>query len=184
MSLVLAGVVLVLAQRDASPLSSPSSPSESAAAAPADERRARLVGVLAGAGSAVAQGAANVLMKVAVVAGSAMHVSALRIGFGCALLAVVVGATGGRARLAPFVQRAVLPSLVVASVFGTCLGMWLGTWGAKGLPIGIATTLAATTPVWALVLARVAGEVVGARAVFGALVAVLGVVVLASSTAG
>jgi drug/metabolite transporter (DMT)-like permease len=175
MTLVLAGLVLVIARAD-------DTATATATADDATDRRRRLVGVLAGVGSAIAQGAANVLMKTAVVAGSATHVAALRIGFGAVVLAVVVAFTGGARTVRPFLSRGVFGPIFVASFVGTFLGMWLGTWGAKGLPIGIATTLAATTPVWALVLARFTGERVTGRAVVGAVIAIAGVVVLASST--
>jgi drug/metabolite transporter (DMT)-like permease len=141
------------------------------------------VGILAGVASAIAQGAANVLMKTAVVAGSATHVASLRIGFGAVVLVVVVALTGGATTVRPFLTRGVFGPVFFASFVGTFAGMWLGTYGAKGLPIGIATTLAATTPVWALALARFTGERVTVRAVLGAVVAILGVVVLASTTA-
>lgn len=173
MTLVLTGIVLVIVRADDPHLSG---------ADDVGARRRRVVGVFAGIGSAVAQGAANVLMKTAVVAGSATHVAALRIGFGAVVLAVVVAVTGGARTVRPFLSRSVFGPIFAASFIGTFAGMWLGTWGAKGLPIGIATTLAATTPVWALVLARFTGERVTARAVVGAVVALAGVVVLASST--
>ena len=177
MTLVLTGIVLVIVH--------PAETTVSAAASTTDDvggRRRRLVGALAGVGSAIAQGAANVLMKTAVVAGSATHVAALRIGFGAVVLGVIVAFTGGARAVRPFLARGVFGPIFVASFVGTFLGMWLGTWGAKGLPIGIATTLAGTTPVWALSLAHFTGERVTPRAVLGALIAIVGVVVLASST--
>jgi drug/metabolite transporter (DMT)-like permease len=170
MTMVLGGIVLVLMRRDEKAGSTSS--------------RDLGVGVVAGVGSAIAQGISNVLMKTAVVDGSATHVAALRIGFGAVSLAVVVAFVGGPRRVVPFLRRGVLGPIVLASCIGTFVGMWLGTFGAKGLPIGVATTLAATTPVWALLFARAAGEQVTFRSVVGAVVALVGVVVLASSVGG
>jgi drug/metabolite transporter (DMT)-like permease len=169
MALVLGGIVLVLVPAGDS----------SAATTTDGSRRALAVGVVAGVGSALAQGASNVLMKTAVMAGSASHVASLRIGYGAVVLAVMVAARGGVSSVRPFLARAAFPPILVASAVGTFAGMWLGTWGARGLPIGVATTLAGTTPVWALALARFTGERVTARAVAGASVALGGVVVLA-----
>jgi drug/metabolite transporter (DMT)-like permease len=56
--------------------------------------------------------------------------------------------------------------------------MWLGSVGTQRLPVAVATTLAATTPVWALVLLRLRGEAVSLRAVLGAVVAIAGVSLL------
>jgi drug/metabolite transporter (DMT)-like permease len=172
MGLVIGGIVLVLV------------PGPGASSVPSSGRTRRdvVIGVLAGVGAALAQGASNVLMKQAVTAVSASHVAALRIGYGGLVLAVIIAVTGGPRTVAPFLRRGARGPIVIASAVGTFLGMWLGTWGAKGLPIGVATTLAGTTPVWALALARLTGERVTPRAVVGAVVAILGVVVLASST--
>lgn len=186
MTLVLSGIVLVIARAASAVdgtgarVSTTASPHDRRASSV--ERRRVLTGVVAGIGSAVAQGGANVLMKTAVVAGSATHVAALRIGFGAVVLFVVVAVTGGARTVRPFLEAGVFGPIFLASFVGTFVGMWLGTWGAKGLPIGIATTLAATTPVWALTLARFTGERITARAIVGAVIAVTGVVVLASST--
>jgi len=181
MALVLGGLVLVLVRGQTDDVAGTDA-HDVAPAAVKGAARARLVGVLAGLGSALAQGVSNTLMKKAVVAGAASHVAALRIGFGSVALAVVVALSGGPHTVLPFLRRGVFGPVFVASCLGTFLGMWLGTYGAKGLPIGIATTLAATTPVWALVLARFTGERVTLRAAAGAVVAVAGVVVLALST--
>ncbi len=177
MALVLGGIVLVIVRADERTAAAALAAGDTAVPA-----RHRLVGVLAGIGSALAQGVSNTLMKTAVVAGSATHVAALRIGFGAIALVFFVAASGGMRTVVPFLRSGIFLPIFFASFLGTFLGMWLGTYGAKGLPIGIATTLAATTPVWALVLARVTGERVTRRAIAGALVAIAGVVMLASAT--
>jgi drug/metabolite transporter (DMT)-like permease len=83
--------------------------------------------------------------------------------------------------LRPLLQRSTLPRLAMAVALGTGAGMWLGSVGTQRLPVAVATTLAATTPVWALVLAAFRGDRPSRASVWGALVAVVGVSLIASS---
>ncbi len=169
MFVTLAGLGIVLTQKDASSSSSSSSSS-------------LLPGLLAGALYTLSQAAANVAAKHVLDHADAVHVATLRLSIGIVALFIASLLTGALPGLRVIATRAVLPAVVAAALIGTLGGIWLGTLGTKHLPVGVATTLAATTPIWALLLARLSGEAVKPRSFVGALVAVCGVVVLALAT--
>lgn len=151
-----------------------------------DDRGAFTVtGVVLGASYVLSQAGSNVLLKHVLVANEALHVASLRLLLGIPMLVLLVlvqgrGVAGGLAGIAPLWSAARLPRVAVASVIGTMGGIWLGSIGTQRLPVAVATTLAATTPVWALALLRLRGDVVPARAVVGAVTAIVGVGLLAS----
>jgi drug/metabolite transporter (DMT)-like permease len=137
-----------------------------------------VAGVVVGVAYVLSQAASNVLLKSVLQSAAAMHVASLRLMVGIPMLAVLVVFQGGLADVRPLLTRTRLPTIVVASLIGTMAGMWLGSVGTQRLPVAVATTLAATTPVWALVLLRLRGEAVSLRAVLGAVVAIAGVALL------
>lgn len=165
--LTLAGVVLA---------SEPRAPAVSGAP------RAPLVGVgvVLAAAYVLSQAGSNVLLKTVLASADALHVATLRLLLGIPMLAVLVMLRGGMAGVRPLLVPARLPVIAFAAVVGTMGGIWLGSIGTQRLPVGIATTLAATTPVWALLLVRLRGEAVAPRAVIGAALAIVGVGLLAT----
>ncbi len=164
-------------------------PGETAAALTADPAHGRpalssstaWAGVVGGVLYALSQAGANVAAKHVLDHAAAVHVATLRLGVGAVGLLVATLITGSLPGLRPLLQRPVFGGVVVAALVGTLGGVWLGSIGAKGLPVGVATTLSATTPLWAIALSRLSGESIKPRAFIGAVVAVVGVVVLASS---
>jgi drug/metabolite transporter (DMT)-like permease len=148
-----------------------------------------VTGVVLGGAYVLSQAGSNVLLKSVLVATEALHVASLRLLLGIPMLVLLVvshsllqgrGVGGVVTGIGPLLVRERLPRVAVAAVIGTMGGIWLGSIGTQRLPVAVATTLAATTPVWALVLLRLRGDVVPARAVVGALVAIVGVGLLAS----
>ncbi len=137
-----------------------------------------VAGVVIGVVYVLSQAASNVLLKSVLQSAAAMHVASLRLLVGIPMLVVLVLCQGGLADVRPLLTRARLPMIVVASLIGTMAGMWLGSVGTQRLPVAVATTLAATTPVWALVLLRLRGETVSVRAMVGAVLAIVGVSLL------
>lgn len=137
-----------------------------------------VAGVVIGVVYVLSQAASNVLLKSVLQSAAAMHVASLRLLVGIPMLVVLVLFQGGLADVRPLLTRARLPMIVVASLIGTMAGMWLGSVGTQRLPVAVATTLAATTPVWALVLLRLRGETVSVRALVGAVLAIVGVSLL------
>jgi drug/metabolite transporter (DMT)-like permease len=71
--------------------------------------------------------------------------------------------------------------LILAAFLGTYCGLGLQQTALKLAPAGIAQTLLSTSPLFALPLAMVLGEKVSARAVSGALLAVVGVALLVTA---
>lgn len=138
----------------------------------------RWLGVGGGALYALAQAAANVVNKHVLMETEALHVATLRVGIGAMCLLAASAATGALRGLAPLATPAIMKTVIVAALVGTLGGIWLGTLGAQHLPVGIATTLSCTTPLWALALARVTGEAIPPRALVGAALALGGVCVL------
>lgn len=140
-----------------------------------------LPGLLGGGLYALSQAGANVAAKHVLDHASALHTATLRLSIGGVALFFATLLSGALPGLRALGDRKVLVAVVAAAFIGTLGGIWLGTLGAKHLPVGVATTLAATTPLWALLLTRLSGEAIRARAFVGAVVAVCGVVVLATA---
>ena len=131
-----------------------------------------------------AQAGSNVLQKDVLDGHVALYVAALRLVLGMPLMALVVLTTspgGGIAAVRAVLRPGVRGPVIAAAAIGTALGMWLGATGTQRLPVALATTLAATTPVWALIIARLRGEAISVRAAIGAVLAVAGVAVIAAS---
>ena len=146
-------------------------------------------GVALGAAYVLSQAGSNVLLKSVLIGTEALHVASLRLLLGIPMLVLLVvghslwqgrGVGGGLAGIVPLLSGDRLPRVAVAAIVGTMGGIWLGSIGTQRLPVAVATTLAATTPVWALVLLRLRGESVPVRAVVGAVVAIVGVGLLAT----
>ena len=149
------------------------------AGSPGVERKAfGVLGVLEGALYAIGQAGANVLVKSAVIEADPLHVTILRLSFGTAIILLLLPFFGGLRLLAPFARVRIGGTTAVATLIGTYGGIWLGSIALKSLPAGVATTLAATTPIWALAIARALGEPITQRALAGAAMAVVGVGVL------
>lgn len=68
--------------------------------------------------------------------------------------------------------------LVGAAFLGTYLGIWFQQIGFKYAPVGIAQTLLATSPLFILVMARLAGQSVSVRSWIGSAIALIGVSLL------
>jgi drug/metabolite transporter (DMT)-like permease len=142
-------------------------------------------GVALGAAYVLSQAASNVLLKSVLISTEALHVASLRLLLGIPMLVLLVvmqgrGIGGGLAGIVPLLAPERLPRIAGAAIIGTMGGIWLGSIGTQRLPVAVATTLAATTPVWALMLLRLRGDVVPARAVVGAVIAIVGVGLLAT----
>jgi drug/metabolite transporter (DMT)-like permease len=146
-------------------------------------------GVALGAAYVLSQAGSNVLLKSVLIGTEALHVASLRLLLGIPMLVLLVvghslwqgrGVGGGLAGIVPLLSGDRLPRVAVAAIIGTMGGIWLGSIGTQRLPVAVATTLAATTPVWALALLRLRGESVPVRAVVGAVIAIVGVGLLAT----
>ena len=108
-----------------------------------------------------------------------IHSRGYRLSVGALGLVVVVGLFGRlRAATKPFRDRRTATALVGATFLGTYLGIWLMNAGFLATYVGVAATLNATSPIFALPLVALAGERVSARATIGAFIAVAGVALL------
>ena len=149
--------------------------------APEDGGRRRLAaGVAMAAAFAVCQSAGNILFRLGDEGISSLAISVVRLGAGTAGLVVLLAASR-QLRLAAVVfatpRRAVL--VTGATFLGTYLGIWLYVLAMTLTYAGVAATLAATGPLFALVTGRVIdGERASVRAVAGAFIAVGGVALL------
>ena len=129
-------------------------------------------------------------------AGALLARSALRSGEVPALLAASVRLGGATVVLAPALaqlggwpprpslppvprQNLPWPSLVVATLLGTSLGILLQQMALAGLPGGLAVALLSTSPVMALPFARLEGDRPGRRGLVAALAATVGVSLVA-----
>jgi drug/metabolite transporter (DMT)-like permease len=166
-ALTLAGIGLVIARRDV--------------AAVADEsarRRGIALGVVAG----IAQAAGSILSRRAMHDGiDPIAAASGRLAIG-AIGLLAVGAFNGRSRgwIGELATERTWLRVAGASVVGTYFGISLAQIGlARAHSTGVASTLLATSPIFALPLAHFTGvERITARTAFGGVLAVAGIGVL------
>ena len=143
------------------------------------------VGVLLGCGAAVCQAVGSVMTKFAGPGESALSVSLVRLVAGCVGLILVIGLSGKLTRaFESFKDRSAALGLTAATFLGTYLGIWLMNTGFLHTYVGVASTLNATSPIFALPLAFAVGEELSARSVIGAFIAVGGVAMLFLASGG
>ncbi|MEY2975969.1 MAG: hypothetical protein RLZZ435_106 [Cyanobacteriota bacterium] len=86
------------------------------------------------------------------------------------------------------IQKRFTPRLLVGILLGafggTFLGIWLQQTAVKYTLAGIAQTLSATSPLFAIPIAVVCGEAVSLRSILGAIVSIIGIGVLFSAASG
>lgn len=166
MVLTVSGVTLVLYPRAAGSVRTAEEP-----------RGGWWAGVLAGALAVGCQVAANLLTKEVAAGHSALSIAAARLLFGTGGLAAGAVLTGKvREVLRPVAQRRVFLLLLVATVLGSYLGIWLYMAAIMYADIGVALTLCSTSPIFVVLFAHVLGsERATWAAIAGAAVAVLGV---------
>lgn len=143
-------------------------------------RRRVAAGVALAATFAVCQSAGNILFRLGGDGLSSLAISVVRLAAGAGALVVFLGARrqlGQALALASSTRRAAV--VTGATFMGTYLGIWLYVLAMTLTYAGIAATLAATGPLFALVSGRVIdGERASPRAIAGAFVAVGGVALL------
>ncbi len=137
------------------------------------------VGVAFGCVAALCQAVGAVLTKFAGTDESALSVSLVRLVAGSVGLIIVVAASGRlKKAFLPFKAKSSAIGLTAATFLGTYLGIWLMNAGFLNTYVGVASTLNATSPIFALPLAFLVGEKLTQRSVVGAFIAVAGVAML------
>jgi drug/metabolite transporter (DMT)-like permease len=171
MALTMGGVVWVIMER----MPTPEGADRKA------EARTKAIGVALALVAVVCQSTGNVLTKMGGADASAIGISVVRVTVGSLGLLVVVGARGKMSHLiAPFRAPKPAARLLLATLTGTYLGIWLLNAGLKYTAYtGIAATLSSTSPIFILPLAwLMTNEELSTRSIIGAVIAVVGVAVL------
>ena len=88
------------------------------------------------------------------------------------------GGEGGEGGESEEMTRRDWAAVAVGVIFVTVLTPLIMTWVMFELPLAVAITLSSITPIWALPVAFCHGEIVTTKAVFGAVLASAGVVML------
>jgi DME family drug/metabolite transporter len=131
--------------------------------------------------AAMACGSAGALLaRVALRSGEVPALLAATVRLGAATLALlpVLAELGGLPAPRPSPRRN-WPTLLVATLLGTSLGIMLQQLALTGLPGGLAVALLSTSPVMALPFARLEGDRPGRRGLVAALAATAGVSLVA-----
>ena len=138
-----------------------------------------IVGYLCAAGAAFCQAAGNIATKLGGTH-DALDLSVTRVFFGvCALVLMLALKEGFGPMRAALRDSKLLRTVVIATLLGTYLGIWLQVTGLRYTSAGIAATLSSTSPIFILPLSALfLGDRVGLRAIGGACLAVAGVAVL------
>jgi len=142
--------------------------------------KAEMAGIFFALVAVACQAGGNVLTKLGGETTSALEISIVRLAAGIlGLFFVVLFTRQVRDLIKPFETRDSAIKIVVATLAGTYLGIWLLNAGLKYTYVGIASTLSSTSPIWILPLAYfILGEKLSMRAILGACIAVAGVAVL------
>jgi drug/metabolite transporter (DMT)-like permease len=138
-------------------------------------------GILYGALAALGQASGAVLSRAALADTGVdpLWSSLLRLAGGLLLITTLLMAQGQlRHQLKPLGSTRILALVAVAAVLGTYLGIYLQQIALKYSPTGVAQALTATSPLFILPMAVLVGDRVTGRAVGGAVVALVGVVLL------
>jgi drug/metabolite transporter (DMT)-like permease len=181
-ALTIGGVYWVISER--SPGAPPPAAAAPAAVAPDaaadDERRRQRAGVLFALGAAVCQATGQLFLKAAGDDCSALEMSVVRLTAGMMGIALqLVLLRQVTTVFIPFRTTASAVTMVVAAILGTYAGVWLMNVGIRLSPVGLASTLSSTSPIFVLPLAALfLGERLSVRAIAGAVVAVAGVALL------
>jgi drug/metabolite transporter (DMT)-like permease len=167
MAMTLGGVWWVLAARSAK--------------APEHIEGSVAMGVFAGVLGALGQAGGYVLSKLALRSGlDPLSATMVRVTAACAAVWLLATFEGAAVRtLAALQERRAAGFMLAGAVCGPFLGVTLSLAALHWIPAGIAASITAIYPIFAILLAaRFHGEPLTGRAIVGAVVAVAGVVVL------
>lgn len=164
--LTLIGIAVVVLERN------PNGPSVAAG------RNSYLLGLLAAFGGAVGQAIGLILSKQGLADGfptiSGVSIRMLVAMLTLWIVTLVTGKT--RQTLAATRDRRALGSMVIGSILGPFVGVWLSLISVQLSPVGVASTLQAINPIFLLPIgAWVFHEKVSPRAVIGTLISLSGV---------
>ena len=142
--------------------------------------RTEMAGIAFAILGVLCQATGNILTKLGGEHISSLATSVVRLSFGVIGLSMIVGFTKYRlAVMIPFKTREHAIKILIATFLGTYLGIWLLVTGLQYASAGVAATLSSMSPVFILPLAAIfLDERPSARAIFGAVIAVIGVALL------
>lgn len=185
--LTIGGVYWVISERTRSaPTPTGSAVTPAPQPVDADAERSRLrAGVLFALGAAVCQATGQIFLKAAGDECSALEMSVVRLTAGMVGIALqLVLLRQVTTVFIPFRTTSSAVTMVVAAILGTYAGVWLMNVGIRLSPVGLASTLSSTSPIFVLPLAALfLGERLSVRAIAGAVVAVGGVALLVGGAA-
>jgi drug/metabolite transporter (DMT)-like permease len=145
-------------------------------------RRLSLAGVLFGLGAAIGQAIGSLMSRVGMAGGvSALDAALVRLPVGLVGIVLLTALSGQLAKTARTLARPrLLGAIAGASLIGTYLGIWLSQYAiGHASSTAIASTLLATSPIFALPLGRwLNAERITPRAMGGTLVACAGLALL------
>jgi drug/metabolite transporter (DMT)-like permease len=192
MAIALAGVLLVLRRPGSSGARPTGDPRPDGPAADESEGHGagsrphggEAVGLALGVLGAVGQATGSVLSRAALVGDApptAVQSAAFRLAVGATGLLVVAGVAGrARSLLGELKAPRAAVRIAAASLVGTYCGLWLAQYGlGHASSTGVASTLLATSPVFAVPLAHLTGaERATQRSLAGSALAVAGIALL------
>ncbi len=138
-------------------------------------------GIALGVLSALGQASGSLLSKQAMLLGVApAEAGGLRLVLGGLVLGLILAARGrASTAVGELAKNRAWLRVAGASMLGSYAGIWLAQVAiSRAKTTGVAATLLATSPIFALPIARLAGETIGLRAVLGAALGVGGVALL------
>ena len=170
MALTLGGVVWVVLER---------APSDEDTGERQGLSKREWVGIACAFGAVLGQASANVLVKLGGEEAGSLALSVVRLCVASVGLGLGLGVIGRLARsMEPLKTARSTRLVVIATVTGTCGGLWLSAYGLLHAEVGVAATLNSTSPIFVLPLSLLLqGERISLRAVCGAFVAVGGIAV-------
>ena len=145
-----------------------------------DSRRSDRLGVCLALGGLLCGSAGALLARAALLGGTVHPVQAATLRLGAAALVMLSLLRGMALRSSgPLPSRRRWPLMVLATLLGTSAGIVLQQIALSGLPGGLAVSLLSTAPVMALPLAHLEGDHPGWAGLVSALLALLGISLVA-----
>jgi len=146
------------------------------------DRRQYALGLLAAFGAALGQAGANLLSKIGL-AGGLPAISGNAIRLTAAVVVAWLLAIFRRQIVSSYrtlrEQRQMMGFIVIGTILGPVIGVWLALTAVTLAPLGIVTTLQSLTPIFLIPISYVVfKERIGRRAILGTLVAIVGSVLL------
>ena len=141
-----------------------------------------LRGILFGAFAALGQATGVVMTRSALIQTdlTALQSTIVRLAPALAALIIIIRILerGSKIPLKESMDKKLIGMVVLSSIIGAYICLWLQQIAIENLPAGIAQTVLSTSPIFILPMSAVRGEKISVRAITGAVLAIVGIMLI------